>query len=147
MLVVFGLQLCLIVHKNCRGSWSLVLMIVGDTSNHNSHFLRKSFSPLSEKNNYFTWRHEVFPLNSFSCLRFNNLRSHNFHMTLVNMKFNILARSWEIQKIQIIWQNTKDKNMYQIQEVVKCYLFLIFNRFLWTHPFRPKPIIKKPFMF
>ena len=36
--------------------------------------------------------------------------------------------------------------MSQIQEVVKCYLFLIFTYILWTHPFRSKPVIKTIFL-
>ena len=35
----------------------------------------------------------------------------------------------------------EDKIMFQTQKVVKCYLFLIFTRFLWTHLLRSKPII------
>ena len=35
--------------------------------------------------------------------------------------------------------------MCEIQEGVKCYLFHIFTCFLWTHPLRSKPIIKRPF--
>ena len=36
--------------------------------------------------------------------------------------------------------------MYQIQEVIKCYLFLIITCFLWTHPLRSK-LSKTPFIF
>ena len=43
-LVIFGLQLCLIIHKKCRGPWNLVLMILENTSTHNSHFVGKSLS-------------------------------------------------------------------------------------------------------
>ena len=32
--------------------------------------------------------------------------------------------------------------MYQIQDVVKCYLFFIFTRFLWTHALKSKTTIK-----
>ena len=59
-------------------------------------------------------------------------------MTLMNMK---LARSWKFTKIQKMWQNTKYKSTYQIKEVVKYYLFLIFTRFLWIHPLWSKQII------
>ena len=34
--------------------------------------------------------------------------------------------------------------MFQIEEVVKCYLFLIFIYFLWTYILQSKPIIKTP---
>ena len=40
-----------------------------------------------------------------------------------------------------MWQNTKSKSVCQIQELVKCYLFLIFTSFGWIHPFMSKPII------
>ena len=33
----------------------------------------------------------------------------------------------------------------EMQEVVKCSLFLIFTCFLWIYPFRSKPVIKKTF--
>ena len=36
--------------------------------------------------------------------------------------------------------NTKHKCMYKIQEVAKCYVFLVFTYFLSAHPLRPKPI-------
>ena len=42
-------------------------------------------------------------------------------MTSVNSKFNILARSWKLKKIQIIWQNRKYKSMCQIQDVLVFY--------------------------
>ena len=35
----------------------------------------------------------------------------------------------------------EDKIMFQTQKVVKCYLFLIFTHFLWTHLLRSKLII------
>ena len=43
-LVTFGILLHPINHKNCR-SRNLVLMTLGDTSTHNSHFTGKSLSP------------------------------------------------------------------------------------------------------
>ena len=43
-LVIF-IQLCHINHKNCTGSSNLFLMILGDTFNHNSHFMGKRLSP------------------------------------------------------------------------------------------------------
>ena len=49
-----------------------------------------------------------------------------------------------LKKIQRIWQNTKYKMMFQIQEVGKCYLFLIFTRFLWTYMLLSKSIIETP---
>ena len=49
-LVIFGLHLCHINHKDCIGSWNFVLMILGDTSTHNSHFMEKSLSPYPETN-------------------------------------------------------------------------------------------------
>ena len=61
------------------------------------------------------------------------------------MNLNILGRSWKFKKIHRIWQNTKYKSMYEIQEVVWCYLFHIFTCFLWTHLSRSKPIIKRTF--
>ena len=61
------------------------------------------------------------------------------------MKLNILGRSWKFKKIQRVWQNTKYKSMYEIQEVLKCYLCHIFTSFLWTHLLRSKPIIERPF--
>ena len=47
------------------------------------------------------------------------------------MEFNILARSSK---------NREKYSMCQIWDVWKCYLFLIFTCFLWTHPLRSKPI-------
>ena len=70
-LVVFGLQLCYINHKNCRGSWNLVFMILGDTSTHNSYFMGIRLSP------HFViilhWDIKCL-LNHFSCTKFNHLR-------------------------------------------------------------------------
>ena len=42
-------------------------------------------------------------------------------MTSVNLKFNILAGSWKLKKIQITWQNRKCKSMCQIQDVLVFY--------------------------
>ena len=39
-------------------------------------------------------------------------------------------------------KNTEPKCMYEIQEVAKCYLYLVFTCFVWIHPLRSKPIIK-----
>ena len=61
------------------------------------------------------------------------------------MIFNIWIRSCKFKTIQRIWQNTKFKSICWIQEVVKCFLFLIFAGFLWTHSLRSKPIIKASF--
>ena len=62
-LVIFGLQLCPINHKNCR-SWNLKTHIFGGKVWH--HILKQI--------NHFQWRHEVCPLNQFSCTKFNHLR-------------------------------------------------------------------------
>ena len=86
-LVIFGLQLCPINHKNCR-SWNLKTHIFGGKVWH--HILKQI--------NHFQWRHEVCPLNQFSCTKFNHLRQPNFHVTLMKMKFSILARSWKFKK-------------------------------------------------
>ena len=55
-LVIFGLQLCPINHKNCR-SWNL--------KPHS--FLGKVWHHTVKQINHFQWRHEVCPLNQFSC--------------------------------------------------------------------------------
>ena len=58
-----------------------------------------------------------------------------------------------VKNLKIYWENDKmHENMYRMQEVIKCYLFLIFVHFLWTYPLRSKhihwgPTIKIPFMF
>ena len=52
-LVIFGLPQYPINHKSCRESWNLVLMILGDTFTHDSHFMGKSFSPHPETNSAF----------------------------------------------------------------------------------------------
>ena len=54
--LIFGLQLCPINHKNCR-SWNLKTHIFGGKVWH--HILKQI--------NHFQWRHEVCPLNQFSC--------------------------------------------------------------------------------
>ena len=45
--VIFGLQL---YPKTYRGSWNLALMILGDTSTHNSHLMGKRLPPYPETN-------------------------------------------------------------------------------------------------
>ena len=62
-LVIFGLQLCPINHKNCR-SWNLKTHI----------FWGKVWHHILKQINHFQWRHEVCPLNQFSCTKFNHLR-------------------------------------------------------------------------
>ena len=94
----------------------------------------------------YVFRHGACLLNHFSCIKFNHLRWHNFLMTSMKMKFNILARSWKFKKIQRTWQNAKYKSMYQIEEVVML-IITHFVRCLWTHSIRSKPIIKTPFIF
>ena len=61
--VIFGLQLCPINHKNCR-SWNLKTHI----------FWGKVWHHILKQINHFQWRHEVCPLNQFSCTKFNHLR-------------------------------------------------------------------------
>ena len=71
-LMIFGLQLCdYNNHKNCRGSWNLALMILRDTSTHNSHFMGISLSP-----HFVIILHGDINclLNHFSCTKFNHLR-------------------------------------------------------------------------
>ena len=62
-LKIFGLQLCPTNHKNCR-SWNIKTHILGGKVWH--HILKQI--------NHFQWRHEVCPLNQFSCTKFNHLR-------------------------------------------------------------------------
>ena len=58
-----------------------------------------------------------------------------------------------VKNLKIYRENDKMyEYMYQIQEVIKCYLFFIFIHLLWTYPLRSKhihrgPTIKIPFMF
>ena len=89
---------------------------------------------------FVSLRYEVCPLNHFSCTKFNHLWLPNFHVTPMNMQFKILGRSRKSWEMQRIWENTKYNSMYEIQESVKCYLFLIFTHLIWTHLLRSKPI-------
>ena len=78
--------------------------------------------------------------------KFNLLMKPYFHETSTNMKFNILAESYKKQnkkKSKIIWQDVQYNTMYQMQEVVKCYLVFIFTCFFWTLSLRSKTIAKK----
>ena len=61
--LIFGLQLCPINYKNCR------------SLNIKTHsFLGKVCHHSLKKINHSQWRHEVCPLNQFSCTKFNHLR-------------------------------------------------------------------------
>ena len=111
-----------------------------NTSTHKWHFMGKDLSLHLELTNHFAWRHEVCLFNHFSCTKFNHLRWPNFHVTLMNMKFYILTRSRKFKKIHGRWQNTKHQSKYQIQEVVKCQLFLILLAF-YQQIHKSKPII------
>ena len=86
-LVILVLELCPINHKSCR-SWDLRTHIFGGKVWH--HILKQI--------NHFQWRHEVYPLNQFSCAKFNHLRKPNFHVNSMNMKIIILTRSWKFKK-------------------------------------------------
>ena len=61
-------------------------------------FLEKIFHHILKQINHFAWRYEVHPLNHFSYTKFNLLRWPNFQVNSMNMKFNILARSWKFKK-------------------------------------------------
>ena len=107
--VSFELQLCPMNHKNCRGFWNLILMILWDIFTHNSDFLKKNFSQ-----HYFTWRHKVSPLNHFSCTEFNLLRKANFHVTSMNMKFKkIHLRKY---RLYVIIQNITEVQNSQVMK-------------------------------
>ena len=60
--LIFGLQMCPI-HTNCR-SWNLKTHI----------FWGKVWHHILKEIDHFQWRHEVCPLNQFSCTKFNHLR-------------------------------------------------------------------------
>ena len=66
-LVIFGLQLCAINHKNFRGSWNLVLIILGaGASLPITHFFGEEVCHhILKQINHFAWRHEVCCFNHF----------------------------------------------------------------------------------
>ena len=57
------------------------------------------------------------------------------------MKFNILGRGWKLK----IYRGYENIQNVRNTRGSKMLLIPIFTCFLWTHPLRSKPIIKRPF--
>ena len=122
-------------------------MILWYISSNNSYFMRKSLS------RHFAWRHEVCSLYNFSRIKFS-LRKPNFHVTSMNMKFNILARSLEIlkcylffyvlvldEKSEKIWKNLKK---YESKGTLKIPISQFFNEKTKTWNHNPSKYSKIP---